>query len=115
MKIESPANGRKDDAGKAPWHLFPWDAARQVVAVLAFGATLYGERNWETGISYSRVYSALMRHMTAWWERDPADKDTGLSHLAHAGCCVLFLIAYEVRRMTGFDDRPAQIKETNDR
>lgn len=102
----SIVSGRKDDNGKAPWHLFPWDAARQIVAVLQFGAGKYGERNWETGIAYSRCYSALIRHLTAWWEREPCDKETGLSHLAHAGCCLVFLLAYEVRGMVQFDDRP---------
>ena len=100
------AEGRKHDAGKDPWHLLPWDAVRQVVAVLRFGASKYGDRNWESGIRYSRCYSALLRHMTAWWEGESRDPETGLSHLAHAGCCVVFLLAFEVRGLRALDDRP---------
>jgi hypothetical protein len=55
-----------------------------------------------------------MRHLTAWWERenDGLDEETGYSHLWHAGCCLMFLIAYEIRGV-GKDDRPnvTSIKE----
>lgn len=103
--------GRKDDGGKLPWHLLPYDAVEDIVKVLDFGAKKYAPRNWEKGIVYSRVYGALMRHLVAWWmkENGGRDKETGLSHLAHAGCCVLFLIAFE-KRIVGadieLDDRP---------
>ena len=99
------SGGIKHDVGKDRWDLLPWDAARGVVAVLGFGANRYGDRNWENGMRWSRPYSALLRHVVAWWERDPADPESGLSHLAHAGCCILFLLSYELRGI-GEDDRP---------
>lgn len=99
-------NGVKFDAGKAPWHLLPWDAIRCIVLVLAFGARKYAERNWEHGMDWSRPFAALMRHLTAWWEGEKADPETGYSHLWHAGCCILFLIVYELRGL-GRDDRPS--------
>lgn len=108
------AEGRKDDIGKLPWHLLPWDAVEGIVEVLRFGAGKYGERNWERGIAYSRVYSALIRHLVAWWRRAPADDETGLSHLKHAGCCLLFLLAYEARGMQRLDDRPRRGKPAID-
>jgi Domain of unknown function (DUF5664) len=98
-------SGTKDDNQKDPWHLLPFDAVRGIVKVLMFGANKYGERNWEKGLAYSRCYSALQRHLVSWWNREGVDSDTGYSHLWHAGCCVLFLIAYEMRG-TGTDDRP---------
>ena len=97
--------GRKDDGGKDPWHLLPFDAIRAVLKVLAFGAGKYGDRNWEAGMAWSRCYGAALRHLTAWWEGEKADPETGFSHLWHAACCVLFLIAYELRGR-GADDRP---------
>lgn len=97
--------GRKDDGGKLPWHLIPWDAVRAIGRVLEFGAKKYAPRNWEKGMDWSRPYSALMRHMTAWWEREENDIETGMSHLWHAGCCIVFLVAYELRNI-GKDDRP---------
>jgi hypothetical protein len=101
---QAAAEGRKDDTGKLPWHLLPSDATEEILKVLAFGASKYGPRNWERGMAWSRPFAALMRHMWAWWRGERADPETGLSHLAHAGCCILFLLAYE-QRSVGIDDR----------
>lgn len=101
----TPRGGRKDDGGKDPWGLLPFDAVRAIVKVLAFGAKKYSERNWEAGMDWHRPFDACLRHLTAWWEGEAADPETGYSHLWHAGCCVIFLIAYEIRGV-GKDDRP---------
>ena len=100
------AGGRKDDGGKLPMHLLPPELLTEVSAVLDFGAKKYAPRNWEKGIVYSRVFSATMRHLWAWWRGEDRDAETGLSHLAHAGCCVAFLIAFEKRGHVDLDDRP---------
>ena len=106
MSVQIDNLGRKDDGAKDPWHLMPFDALRSITKVLAGGALKYGPRNWERGMDWDRPYAALMRHMTAWWEgREASDPETGCSHLAHAGCCVLFLLAYEIRGI-GRDTRP---------
>jgi hypothetical protein len=99
------SEGRKDDTGKLPYHLLPSDAIEEIVKVLDFGAARYAPRNWERGMAWSRPFSALMRHMWAWWRGQETDPETDYSHLAHAGCCVLFLLAYQLRRV-GSDDRP---------
>ncbi len=98
--------GIKHDTAKDPWHLLPTDALRGVVRVLAFGASKYTARNWEQGIAYSRLYSALLRHLTAWYEGEDKDPETGLSHMAHVVCCGLFLLAFVVRGRGDLDDRP---------
>jgi hypothetical protein len=56
-------------------------------------------------MNWSRVKGALDRHLIAWWMGEDKDPETGFSHLWHVGCCVLFLIAYELRG-AGLDDRP---------
>jgi hypothetical protein len=86
--MSPPTEGRKDDHDKLP-----------------FGANKYGDRNWERGMNWSRPFAALMRHMWAWWRGEDRDPETGLSHLAHAGCCILFLLTYQ-GHATGKDDRP---------
>jgi len=104
---DTPAatEGRKDDTNKNPWHLLPFDALRAITKVLAFGATKYGGRNWEAGMDWDRPFAACLRHLTAWHEGEKADPETGFSHLWHAGCCILFLISYELRSV-GRDTRP---------
>lgn len=97
--------GRKDDGGKARHDLIPPELPDAVAQVLAFGASKYGERNWEKGMNWGRPFAALMRHMWAWWRGEAADAETGMSHLWHAACCIAFLMAYEARG-AGVDDRP---------
>lgn len=99
------AEGRKDDTGKARYDLMPPEMLEGVCSVLSFGADKYGVRNWEAGMSWGRVFAALMRHMWAWWAGRGVDAETGMSHLHHAGCCIAFLIAFEARGV-GADDRP---------
>lgn len=97
--------GRKDDAGKLPYHLLAPEFLDATAAVLDFGAKKYAPRNWELGMSWSRPFAALMRHMWAWWRGEAADPETGMSHLHHACCCLMFLVAFESRH-AGQDDRP---------
>lgn len=113
--------GRKDDQTKDRMDLLPPELVFAVARVLTFGAEKYGARNWEKGMRWSRPFAALMRHMWAWWGgRGPTshsflfgelDTETKMSHLWHAGCCIAFLIAYEERGMTRFDDRHVDMKE----
>jgi len=106
--------GRKDDQDQPRLELVPPELVFGVGQVLTFGAKKYSDRNWEKGMSWGRVFGALMRHMWAWWGGagpttksflfGDLDDETGFSHLWHAGCCLSFLIAYE-ERSVGADDR----------
>lgn len=42
-----------------------------------------------------RYYDAAMRHLYAWFNGESKDLETGESHLAHAICCLLFLLWFE--------------------
>ena len=97
--------GIKFDNNKDRYELIPEEAMTGIAQVLTFGAEKYGDRNWELGLSYSRVFGATLRHLYAWWRGQNKDPETGLSHLYHAGCCVSMLIAYTDRHMDSFDDR----------
>lgn len=98
----------KFDTSKPRYDLLPPDALEEIVKVLTYGAEKYADRNWEKGLSYGRCFAALMRHCWSWMKRENGgyDSETKLSHLAHAGCCILFLLAFEQRGMGQFDDRP---------
>jgi hypothetical protein len=56
------------------------------------GAAKYADRNWEKGINYSRVYSALRRHLAKWWNRQEFDPESGMNHLAHVATNAVFLL-----------------------
>lgn len=94
--------GRKDDAGKPRWGLLPKGTMTLVVEVLTLGAVKYAPDNWmRVPDPRTRYYEALMRHTVAWWEGEPydvgADGD-GKHHLAHAICCALFLLWFDLNQ-----------------
>lgn len=97
--------GTKYDQGKLRWDLMPPEI-EEVVKVLTYGASKYDDRNWEKGINYGRLIAATLRHLWAWIRGERNDPETGLHHLAHANCDILFLLTYEQRGLTDFDDRP---------
>jgi hypothetical protein len=88
--------GYKNDQGKPDWVLFPFDGALPVVRVLELGALKYSPGNWRKVPSASTRYrAAAMRHLIADLSGEKNDPDTGLPHLAHAACCLLFVLALE--------------------
>lgn len=99
---------------KMPMDLIAPEIMVALSQVLRYGAKKYAPRNWEKGMDWSRVFGAAQRHLWAWWAREDKDAETALSHLAHAACCVMFLIAYEEREC-GSDDRPRRASNKRDR
>jgi hypothetical protein len=86
--------GRKDDKGKARWDLVAWDAFDAAARVLSYGASKYGEYNWQhVPDAEDRYFSALLRHLVAWRRGDLEDADTGENPLAHVLCNAMFLLA----------------------
>jgi hypothetical protein len=102
----TPQEGVKFDQGKARYDLIPPEVEEAIAQVLSFGAAKYGDRNWEAGMDWGRVYAAMRRHMGAWWRRlEDNDPESGMPHLWHAAACIAFLVAFEARG-EGNDDRP---------
>src|SRR3990172_8045541 len=58
----------------------------------------YGPENWKDCDDWNRYYAALLRHMFAWKRGEKFDKDSGFSHLAHAGANLMFLLWDESRQ-----------------
>lgn len=92
-RFDPMAKGVKRDDGKAPMALLDHQALTQIAQVMGFGAKKYAAHNWRKGIPLSRLTSAAMRHISAWNDGDDWDAESGLSHLAHAGCCIMFLLS----------------------
>jgi hypothetical protein len=97
----TPERGVKHDAGKPEWHLFPWDGAEPVVRVLERGARKYAPDNWRRVPGWRHRYlDAAVRHLAADALGERADPETGLPHLAHATCCLLFVLALDAKKET---------------
>jgi hypothetical protein len=99
---------RKNDGGKPAISLIPPEVLFELGKVLEFGAQKYAARNWEKGLNYDRVFSALQRHLWSWWDptQPDVDDETGLSHLSHALCNLAFLVHFEQRNRKELDNRP---------
>lgn len=97
---------QKFDTEKVRVELLPPDALEEIARVLTFGAVKYAAGNWATGsgFKWTRLYGAMLRHVFAWARGEDLDPESGISHLAHAGCMLLFLLSHVLRRH-GTDDR----------
>lgn len=98
------STGTKHDSGKTPYALLPFRALDEVGMVLEFGANKYSANNWRSGFAYTRLVSAAMRHLVSWLNGEDKDPESGLCHLAHAACCILFLLEL-IKTNKGEDDR----------
>lgn len=94
----------KADGDKVRTDLLPVGPMLAIAEVLTFGAKKYADHNWRQGFKWSRLLGAAMRHLFAFLRGEDKDPETGLSHLAHLGCCVMFLLEHEQRGL-GEDDR----------
>lgn len=88
--LANPAQGVKHDQGKEPLALLSTVWLLGVARVMGFGAVKYAAHNWRQGLQRSRLVSAAMRHILAYNEGEDKDPETGLSHLDHASCCLMF-------------------------
>ena len=100
----SNAGGTKYDGDKARMDLLSPIALERTARVLTVGAKKYDDHNWRKGFVWSRLIGAALRHLTAWMAGQDRDPETGLSHLDHLACCVMFLQEHEERKL-GNDDR----------
>lgn len=103
--------GVKYDAQKARLDLVSPIALLELAKVLEFGSRKYNAHNWRSGIQFSRLIAACLRHVFSYLGGESKDPETGLSHLAHALCNLMFLLEFEVTR-PDLDDRykPAETK-----
>ncbi len=104
-KVRASAAFVKHDGDKPTRpELVPYDAVDFLGRVLKHGAAKYGDHNWLKGTEWSRYLGAAERHLGAFKNGEDADPESGLPHLAHALCCIAFLLVYQLRAV-GTDDR----------
>lgn len=94
--------GAKYDAGKPRVDLLidgcPM-ALESISQVLTFGAKKYADHNWQHVPDGEKRYkAAMMRHVLASSRGEKTDSETGISHLAHAACCILFMLELELKK-----------------
>lgn len=101
--------GIKYDGEKPMMHLLPPKAINEVAKVLTFGAQKYDEENWrKLDNLQSRYTSGALRHIFAHIDSETLDTESGLSHLAHAICCLLFKLEIELEDAKSKEEEPRE-------
>lgn len=89
-------SGQKHDQGKLPIGLVDPQFIKDVAEVLQFGAKKYAPNNWkEVPDAKERYYDALQRHLLDYRLGEAKDPESGLEHLKHAACDIMFLLFFE--------------------
>ena len=85
----------KADAGKWRPTLVHTKLKKAIAAVREYGIRKYGdEENWRK-VEPERYRDALERHWCAYLDGEKRDAESGLPHLWHIACNVMFLIVME--------------------
>lgn len=112
----------KDAVGtaKVPFSTVPAQVTAEVGLALLEGARKYGRHNYRAvGVRASVYYDACFRHLTAWWEGQDIDPDSGLPHVVKAMACLAVLRDSQIQG-NWTDDRPPKtpgdwVKELNEK
>lgn len=84
--------GVKLDTGKLRYDLIPPESLEGLAKILTFGAEKYTPNGWQTVPNAKERYTAAaMRHFEAWRKGEKLDPESGLLHLHHALCNLVFL------------------------
>lgn len=102
--------GLRYNEGKTRYDLVPPFAVEQMARVFTRGAAKYKERNWESGMRWSKPLASLKRHLAAFERGEDFDPETGLLHMAHAMTNAAFLVEY-YRIYPQGDDRPTYLEK----
>lgn len=83
----------KFDSNKPRMDLIEPEFLEGIAKVLTLGASKYAPDSWKTQVSEPerRYYAAALRHLVAWKKGEKMDPESGLSHLYHAACNLMFL------------------------
>lgn len=108
MSETKPTNP-KDAIGssKVPgFSVVPRRVIGELGLALLEGACKYGRHNYRaSGVRASVYVDALDRHLSAWWEGQELDPDSGLSHVTKAIAC-LTVMRDSMLEGNFVDDRP---------
>jgi hypothetical protein len=102
--LEVKSTGIKADSGKPMMSLIDPEFLEGLAEVLTFGANKYDKHNWRGGIAYSRLLDAAYRHLGAINNGEDLDTESGLPHIYHLACCVMFY-SWMSKHRPDLDDR----------
>ena len=96
--------GTRYDADKPRFDLIPAYPMMELAKVYTMGAKKYDDRNWEKGMSWSKVIASLQRHLWKFQGGEDIDEESGLNHMVHVAWNAFTLIQYSLS-FPELDDR----------
>jgi hypothetical protein len=78
----------KHDQGKPDFTQMSWELLEMHARVREFGSKKYSRNNWKKGFKITRSLAAALRHIFQYLGGEDNDKESGISHLGHAVCCL---------------------------
>jgi hypothetical protein len=97
-------SGLRYNKGKPRMSLLPFDALYELASLFTESMKKYPARNWERGLSWSETQDSLLRHMTAWSNKEDKDAESGFYHDVHILWNAIVLVTMRLRGL-GKDDR----------
>lgn len=116
--VTDPDTGGQKGEKPEAYALIPVEALAEIARVYGYGAKKYAPNNWRRGYAWSLSYSALQRHLNAFWSGEEIDPESSRPHLAHAAFHIMTLLTYSVPKYgtepyliyRSKDDRPVQFQ-----
>lgn len=106
-------SGLKYDQEKPDLSYISLELVSSVAQVREFGAKKYSRDNWKKGFKITRSLAAALRHIFLFLSGQTNDSESGLSHLAHAVCCLEHAI-YDMTHHPENDDRYQVLPSTSE-
>jgi len=85
----------KQDSGKLRLSLIEPQFIKGTAEVLTIGAEKYSPGNWKNCEDRKRYEDALLRHIYDYLQGNKCDDESGVSHLYHAACNLMFLDSFD--------------------
>lgn len=92
--VTNPDTGGRKGKKPEEYALIPVGALAEIARVYGFGAQKYEPNNWRKGYAWSLSYSAMQRHLNAFWGGEETDPESKLPHLAHAAFHMMSLLTW---------------------
>ena len=91
-EMEARAEGIKHDSDKTRYDLIDWPFVEGMANVMTANVGKHEDDTWKSIEPFrQKHFSALMRHVVKWMCGEKLDAETGMSHLYHAACRLMFL------------------------
>ena len=94
----------KADNGKTRLDLVSPTFIEAVGKIRTFGVQKYGDSDSWAKVEPKRYMAALLRHINAYRMGENTDKESGMPHLWHAACNLMFLIDLDELKTVSFGE-----------